>query len=149
MGALQVVVVQCKGHGLKCAGCACCKGVVSDIEGMVALQIVLILDQREQFDRSRQVGSHAVGREQSRDEYVDRLRRKGTDVEVRHLEGMGPLLAFQYVLRAMCCAVLLTRTAIQMTRHRLRGTVLLLKVKHHWPYGPMTSSQPFYSRVHE
>ncbi|KAK9831283.1 hypothetical protein WJX74_010245 [Apatococcus lobatus] len=49
-------------------------------------QIVLILDQREQFDRSRQNG-HAVGREQSRDEYVDRLRRKGTDVEVRHLEG--------------------------------------------------------------
>lgn len=77
----------------------------------VTMQIVLILDQREQFDRSRQVGGHAVGREQSRDEYVDRLRRKGTDVEVRHLEGTRPLLA--YVLRTLHRLVLDKYSALQ------------------------------------
>ena len=61
--------------------------------------MVLILDQREQFDRRRQ-GGHVMGRNQNRDEYVSGLRRKGMNVEVRHLEGTLSLVTL--VMETAC-----------------------------------------------
>ena len=47
------------------------------------MQVVLVLDIREQFGGA----GHSSGRRETRDAYIDMMRRKGLEVEARHLEG--------------------------------------------------------------
>ncbi|KAK9864346.1 hypothetical protein WJX84_006855 [Apatococcus fuscideae] len=60
-------------------------------------QVVLVLDIREQFGGA----GHSSGRRETRDAYIDMMRRKGLEVEARHLEG-GDAIWLARSLRDPC-----------------------------------------------